>query len=379
MMLLVRWGANIEEKEMNGNTALALAIRYNEKESMDFLCFLGANKDLVNTVPVHEVTRDGLKSFKCICKINQMEPSQSLDDKDGMKLLREAVGNGLFCSVRSLLSLGQIKGVNQKNDAGYTILHEAVDKNKIYVVKILLTTPEIETYSRSYGTMENCPTCKAQTPYDKILKTHPGKGCEICGSQTPYDLAGPEIKEIYHEMRERIAIICCLKKLGLPKELAYILFRLCNFAAKRTHLPKGLFHKALKVQEEKQNGGEEQHLKFEAQRAETAREQQEAQAMMAAVLGDLERLKQLVSLGVDLLVQDWWGYNALHFAVLHDHIDIAQYIMQCEPRTAIAKNRDRLNPIDLAIKLKKSQELLQALYEETKKVTISNQKYTNKT
>ncbi len=286
MMLLVRWGANIEEKEMNGNTALALAIRYNEKESMDFLCFLGANKDLVNTVPVHEVTRDGLKSFKCICKINQMEPSQSLDDKDGMKLLREAVGNGLFCSVRSLLSLGQIKGVNQKNDAGYTILHEAVDKNKIYVVKILLTTPEIETYSRSYGTMENCPTCKAQTPYDKILKTHPGKGCEICGSQTPYDLAGPEIKEIYHEMRERIAIICCLKKLGLPKELAYILFRLCNFAAKRTHLPKGLFHKALKVQEEKQNGGEEKYLKFEAQRAETAREQQEAQAMMAAVLGD---------------------------------------------------------------------------------------------
>ncbi len=83
-------------------------------------------------------------------------------------------------------------------------------------------------------------------------------------------------------------------------------------------------------------------------------------------------------MGVDLLVQDWWGYNALHFAILHDHIDIAQYIMQCEPRTAIAKNKDGLNPIDVAIKLKKSKELLQALYEETKKVTMNNQQKTNK-
>ncbi len=375
MKLLKDWGANIEEKEMNGNTALARAIWFDKKESMDFLCFLGANKDSVNTVPVHVVTRDGLESFKYICKINQMEPSQSLDDKEGMKLLHGAVDNRLFCSVQKLLNSGKINDINQKNDVGYTILHKAAQEKVPYVVKILLTTSEIDPYSRSYGTLENCPACKAQTPYDKILKTHPGWGCQTCGSLTPYDLATEEVKELYDEMRERIAIICCLKKLPLPKELAYILFRLSNYAAKHTHLPKGLFHKALKVQEEKQNGGQEKYLTFKAQRAEIARERKEPQAMMAAaVLGDLERLKQLVSSGADLLVQDSSGHNALHFAVIHDRIDIAQYIMQCEPRTAIAKNKDGLNPIDLAIKLKKSKELLQALYEETKKVTISNQK-----
>ncbi len=345
---------------------LEVAIWWNIKESMDFLSFLGANMDSVNA-DYKDKAINGWKCFELILKISQIEPSQVLDDKEGMKLLREAVENGLFCSVRRLLSLGKIKDINQKNDEGYAILHEAVNKNKIYVVKILLTTPGIEPYSRTYGTMENCPTCKAQTPYDKILKTHPGWGCQTCGSRTAYDQASAEISELYDEMKERIAIICCLKKLGLPKELAYIIFRLSNYLAKRTHLPKGLFHKALKVQEEKQNGGEEQHLKFEAQRAEIACEQKEAQAMMAAVLGDLERLKQLVSSGADLFTQDWCGYNALHFAVLHDRIDIAQYIMQCEPRTAIAKNKDGLNPIDLAIKLKKSKELLQALYEEIRK------------
>ncbi len=374
--LLYEWGANIGEKEtLNGDTALALAIRYDLKESMDFLSFLGANRDLVNTNYKDEEAKNRLKCFKYICKINQMKPSQPLDDKEGMKLLHEAVENGLFCSVRKLLNSGKIKDINQKNDTGYSILHEAADKNKIYVVKILLTTPEIEPYSRTYGTMKNCPTCKAQTPYDKKLKTHPGNGCQTCGSLTPYDLASPDIKEIYDEMRKRIAIICCLKKLPIPKELAYMIFRLCNYQAKHTHLPKGLFHKAHKVQEEKQNGGEEKYLTFEAQRAEIARERKEPQAMMAAaVLGDLERLKQLVSSGADLLTQDWCGYNALHFAVLHNGIGIAQYIMQCEPRTAIAKSKDGLNPIDVAIKHKKSKELLQALYEETQKITISNQK-----
>ncbi len=251
MVLLLGWGVNMEEKE-EGNTSLALAIRYDKKESMDFLCFLGANKDLVNAALVHKVTRDGFGCFKFICKINQMKPSQSLDAKDGMKLLHEAVDNGLFCCVRKLLSLGQIKEVNQKNDAGYTILHRAAINNVANVVKILLTTPEIDPYSRTYGTLEKCPACKAQTPYEKMRKTHPGKGCQACGSQTPYDLASPEIKQLYDEMRERIAIICYLKKLGLPKELAYIIFRLSNYAAKHTHMPKGLFHKQLKLQEQKQ-------------------------------------------------------------------------------------------------------------------------------
>ncbi len=434
MKLLKDWGANIEEKEMNGNTALDKASSYDKKESMDFLYFLGANSNLVNPNYGHS----GWKCFEFISKINQMKPTQSLDANDVFELLREAVQKGLFCSVRKLLSLGKIKDVNQKTDTGYTffdrgftILHEAVDKNKIYVVKILLTTPEINPYSRTYGTLEKCDTCKAQTHSDKILKTHPRGGCQTCGSLTPYDLASPEIKEIYHEMRARIAIICCLKKLGLPKELAYILFRLSNYAAKHTFLPKGLFHKALKVQGKKHEAGQERlkieanlaqqqkeaedeakqekRLKLEAEKNEKNKEFMEAAlfgntvndktikelqknslneqnaafkrtpAMTAAILGNLELLKQLVSLDADLLAQNSVGHNALHLAVLHDRADIAQYIMQCEPRTAIAKNKDGLNPIDLAIKLKKSKELLQALYEETKKVTISNQQKTNKT
>ncbi len=376
--LLKDWGANIDAKEYQGYTALANAFRFNKKEGMDFLCFLGANSDLVNETLVNIAAKDRKENFKFILTINQMDPHQSLDAKEGMNLLNKAVKKGLFCSVRKLLNSGKINDINQKNDVGYTILHKAAQENVPYVVKILLTTSEIDPYSRSYGTMENCPACKAQTPYDKILKTHPGWGCQTCGSLTPYDLATEEVKELYDEMRERIAIICCLKKLPLPKELAYILFRLSNYAAKHTHLPKGLFHKALKVQEEKQNGGEEHHLKFEAEKAEIACEQKEAQAMMAAVLGNLELLKQLVSLGADLLAQDSCGDNALHHAVLHDRVDVAQYIMQCEPCTAIAKNMDGLNPIDLAIQLKKSNKLLQALYEETKKVTMSNQQKTNK-
>ncbi len=448
MRLLKEWGADIEEKEKNGATALALAIKNGKNESMDFLCFLGANRDIVNESYANEAAQNGLRCFEFIRKINHIDPSQSLDDKETFKLLFEAVEKGLFCSVRRLLSLGKIKDINQKNDAGYTILHYAAIHDKVNIVKILLTTPEVDAYSRTYGTVENCPACKAQTPYDKILKTRPRKGCQTCGSLTAYDLASPEIKEIYHEMRERIAIIAGLKKLPLPKELAYILFRHSNYLAKHTFLPKGLFHKALKIEEEKQKSGEEQRLKLEAEKAaELVRQQKEAEdkakaeiaeqerkrkeaaeeqrrkleaekndkkkkvieiafktalysntvndqtikelqensllnmqdatfnrtpAMMAADFENLELLKRLVSLGADLLVQDSCGDNALHIAVLHNRSDIAQYIMQREPRTAIAKNKDGLNPIDLAIKLKKSKELLQALYEETKKVTMSN-------
>ncbi len=250
MKLLKDWGSNMEEKEEKGNTALALAIRADNKESMDFLCFLGANGDLVSANYEGYKAKNGFECFKFILKINHREPSQSLDDKDGMKLLCDAVEKGLFCSIRKLLNLGQIKDVNQKNDEGYTILHEAVSKNKAYVVKILLTTPEIDPYSRTYGSVEKCDTCKAQRPYDKKLKAHPGRGCKTCGSLTPYDLASKEIKELYEEMRDRIALIVNLKG-HIPKEIVSIIMRLCP--AKHTYLPKGLFHKKLKV-EEKETG-----------------------------------------------------------------------------------------------------------------------------
>ncbi len=91
-------------------------------------------------------------------------------------------------------------------------------------------------------------------------------------------------------------------------------------------------------------------------------------AMWAVVFGNVAMLKQLAKHGADLLVQDRWGYNALHLAVLHGNVHTAQYIMQQKPNTAIAKNMNGKNPVDLAIKLKKSNELLEVLYEETKKV-----------
>ncbi|EAY16383.1 ankyrin repeat protein, putative [Trichomonas vaginalis G3] len=131
-------GANINEKDNGGLTALHIAVDSNQLEIVEFLLSHGANID--------EKDNDGLTALHIAVKSNQLKIVEfllshgaNINEKDylGKTALHIAVKSNQLKIVEFLLSHGA--NIDEKNNDGLTALHFAVLYNDKETVEFLLS------------------------------------------------------------------------------------------------------------------------------------------------------------------------------------------------------------------------------------------------
>ncbi|EAY16869.1 hypothetical protein TVAG_150200 [Trichomonas vaginalis G3] len=136
--ILILHGANIDEKDLHGKTALHKAAFYNSKETAELLISLGAN--------INEKEKFGKTALHMTANNNSIEVAELLisyganvDEKDkfGKTALHMAAENKSKETAELLISHGA--NINEKDKFGKTALHMAAENKSQEIAELLIS------------------------------------------------------------------------------------------------------------------------------------------------------------------------------------------------------------------------------------------------
>lgn len=172
---LISEGIRIDERDLNGNSAVHIAAAGGFSEFIDYFYSLGANFLLTNKrnlIPMHSsIMGDNIETFK-ICKqaaeeqidISKLQseerkiyirnPSLAVRTKDKLTPLMLSIINNCEQIFYYLLNCGV--DLNEQDEKGYTALHHAISSKDLPKARMLI----------QYGANTGIRTYSMMTPYD---------------------------------------------------------------------------------------------------------------------------------------------------------------------------------------------------------------------
>ncbi|EAY21413.1 hypothetical protein TVAG_198520 [Trichomonas vaginalis G3] len=135
---LISHGANIHEKDEDGNTSLHKAAEYNSKETTEALISFGANIDEKNIFGNTALHNAALKNCKETAEILISHGANINEkDEDGETALHYTARSNNEETAEILISHGA--NINEKDKCGNTALHMAVLKNSKETIEVLIS------------------------------------------------------------------------------------------------------------------------------------------------------------------------------------------------------------------------------------------------
>ena len=172
---LVQQGIRVNERDLNGNSALHLAAAGGYSEIVEYFYSIQANFLITNKrnlIPMHSsIMGDNIKTFKLckkaaeeqidLSKLNQHQrkiyirnPSLAVSTKEKLTPLMLSIINNCEEIFYHLIKCGI--DLDEQDEKGYTALHHAISSRDVHKTRVLI----------QYGADKKVRTYNMLTPYD---------------------------------------------------------------------------------------------------------------------------------------------------------------------------------------------------------------------